>query len=179
MKFIFWLFILVGFVITAVIILIAIFTEASVENLRENRELFELSIIHFGDLHARFDEINEISLLPCDKNEESCIGGIARMKTVIDFLMSKRKNSIVLNAGDNFQGTIWYNLLRANVTSYFLNLLPIDVNVLGNHEFDHGIDGLLPLLKSLKSPIVVANLDDEQQVNLRDLGVKVRLIFYS
>lgn len=169
MKFIFWLF-LASFVIAAVIILIAIFTE---ENLRDNRELFELSIIHFGDLHARFDEINEISLLPCDKNEESCIGGIARMKTFIDFLISKRKNAIVLNAGDNFQGTIWHNLLRSNVTSHFLNLLPIDVNVLGNHEFDHGIDELLPLIKSLYSPVVLANLDDEQQVNFRELGIKV------
>jgi 5'-nucleotidase len=175
MKFIYWLLLFVTLLvlITTLTILVTIFTGVEEENLRESHELFELSIIHFSDFHARFDEINEKTFLPCAFNntEESCIGGIARMKTVIDYLLSKRSNAIVLNAGDNFQGTFWYNLLRHNVTSYFLNFLPIDANVLGNHDFTHGIEGLKPFLESLNSPIVLANLDHHQQLDFDNLGV--------
>lgn len=180
MKFIYWLLLFVSFLVlvTAIIILVTIFTDREEENLRENHELFELSIIHFSDFHARFDEISEKTFLPCAFNNtnEPCIGGIARMKTVIDSLISKHKNAIVLNAGDNFQGTFWYNLLRHNVTSYFLNLLPIDANVLGNHEFAHGIEGLKPFLKALNSPIVLANLDHHYQLDFDNFGIiKVEL----
>lgn len=180
MKFIYWLLLFVSFLVlvTGIIVLVAILTEGEEKKLcNKNRELFELSIIHFSDFHARFDEINEKTLLPCDNNDENevCIGGIARMKTVIDQLIAKRKNAIVLNGGDNFQGTIWYNLLRHNVTSHFMNLLPIDVNVLGNHEFAHGVDGLIPFLESLNSPTVVANLDGRRQQNFHNLKIKVSL----
>lgn len=180
MKFIYWLLLFVGFLVlvTGIIILVAILNESEEENLPENRELFELSLIHFSDFHARFDEINEQTLLPCDydgENNEVCIGGIARMKTVIDHLIARRPNAIVLNGGDCFQGTMWYNLLRHNVTSHFMNLLPIDVHVLGNHEFAHGIEGLIPYLKSLNSPTVVANLDGHRQQNFHHLEIKVSL----
>lgn len=180
MKFIYWLLLFVAFLVlvTAIIIILTIFVETEEESLRENRELFELSIIHFNDFHARFDEINARTLQPCAYNntQEACVGGIARLKTMIDFLISKRPNAIVLNAGDNFQGTFWYNLLRHNVTSYFLNLLPIDANVLGNHEFAHGIEGLKPFLKALNSKVVLANLDHRHQLDFDNFGIiKVEL----
>lgn len=142
--------------------------------LLENHELFELSIIHINDFHARFDEINEKSL-PCLR-DDVCVGGYARVKRVIDYLKASRKNSIYLNAGDNFQGTFWYSLLRHNVTSYFLNLLPADAITLGNHEFIHGIDGLLPFLREIKSPIVVANVDDQHEPDFQNLYNKSIII---
>jgi 2',3'-cyclic-nucleotide 2'-phosphodiesterase (5'-nucleotidase family) len=178
MKFIYWLLLFIGFLIlvTALIIFTAILAQNEEEDFEEkNRELFELSIIHFSDFHARFDEINEETLLPCNEanEDEVCIGGIARMKTVIEDLKARRPNAIVLNAGDNFQGTLWYNLLRHNVTSHFLNFLPIDANVLGNHEFAHGIDGLMPFIKSLNSSFVVANVDSHRQLDFHTLNIKV------
>lgn len=175
MKFIYWLLLFVTFLVllTAIIVLFTIYFNVEEENLHESNNLFELSIIHFNDFHARFDEISPKTLLPCAYNntEELCIGGIARMKTVIDSLISKRSNAIVLNAGDNFQGTFWYNLLRHNVTSFFLNLLPIDAHVLGNHEFAHGIEGLKPFLKSLISPVVLANIDYQYQLDFDSFGI--------
>lgn len=132
--------------------------------------LFQLSIIHINDFHARFEETNEWSL-PC-RDDQECIGGFARMKTVVDRLLKKRKNAIFLNAGDNFQGTFWYNLLRYNVTSHFLNLLPADAITLGNHEFAHRVAGLVPFLKMLNSPIVVANIDDRDEPAIKNLYQK-------
>ena len=70
------------------------------------------------------------------------------------------KNPIYLNAGDNFQGTLWYNIGRWNVTSYFLNMLRADAMTIGNHEFDHGVAGVVPFLESVNSPVVISNVDD-------------------
>lgn len=76
-------------------------------------------------------------------------------------------------SGDNFQGTLWYELLGWNVTSHFLNIEPIaDATTLGNHEFDHGIAGVVPFMQTLKSPIVVANLDDSEEPSMQGLYKK-------
>lgn len=77
----------------------------------------------------RFEETNERSTSCKPEQGEKCIGGYARVVTVVKSLLSNRTNPIYLNAGDNFQGTFWYNVGRWNVTSYFLNLLPADAVV--------------------------------------------------
>lgn len=97
----------------------------------ECQELFPVAIIHFNDFHARFEETNTYSN-ECRASEgEVCIGGYARVVTTVKSLLEKRKDEhpIYLNAGDNFQGTLWYNLFRWNATAYFLNMLPADVMV--------------------------------------------------
>ncbi|KAG5672731.1 hypothetical protein PVAND_002832 [Polypedilum vanderplanki] len=157
-------------VITIAVVLIVVFTEINEENKPETGELFELSIIHINDFHARFDETNEKSM-PC-VDGEVCIGGYARLATVVHFLKSQRKNAIFLNAGDNFQGTFWYNLLRYNVTTHFLNLLPADAITIGNHEFTHRVEGMIPFLKLITSPVVIANIDDRYQPNIQNLYKK-------
>lgn len=95
----------------------------------KSQELFPVSIIHLNDMHARFDESNIMSNT-CKKTD-ICIGGYARVVTKVkELLVTKAsKNPIYLNAADNFQGTLWYNLFKWNVTSHFLNLLPADAMV--------------------------------------------------
>lgn len=92
-----------------------------------------------------------------------CIGGYARVVTKVKELQSIRENSIYLNAGDNFQGTLWYNIGRWNVTNQFLNMHPADAQTIGNHEFDHNIDGVVPFLEQTKTPVVIANVDDSRE----------------
>lgn len=96
------------------------------------QELFPVSIIHLNDMHARFDESN-IQSNVC-KSRDECIGGYARVVTKVkELLLTKAdKNPIYLNAADNYQGTLWYNMFKWNVTSYFLNLLPADAMVRGH-----------------------------------------------
>ncbi|XP_309695.3 apyrase [Anopheles gambiae] len=132
---------------------------------------FPLTLIHINDLHARFDETNQKSST-CTNSKE-CIAGIARVYHTIKQLKSeyKTKNPLYLNAGDNFQGTLWYNLLRWNVTAYFIKELPPDAMTLGNHEFDHSPKGLAPYLAELekmKIPTVVANLEKNGEPALKD-----------
>ncbi|XP_053681193.1 apyrase-like [Anopheles nili] len=131
--------------------------------------LYPLTIIHLNDFHARFDETNTVSTRCKPDEGEQCIGGYARVVSRIKSLQQEYadRNPIYLNAGDNFQGTLWYTLLRWNVTSYFLNLLPADAMTLGNHEFDQGIAGLVPFLDTIASPMVLANIDDRDEPTLQ------------
>lgn len=66
----------------------------------------------------------------CDDGEV-CIGGYARTVYTVKRLLEEQKanNAIYINAGDSFQGTLWYNVGRWNVTSQFLNMLPADAMV--------------------------------------------------
>lgn len=81
-----------------------------------------------------------------------------------------------LNIGDNFQGTLWYELLGWNVTKYFLNLLQADATTLGNHEFDRGVQEVVDYLKNLDSDVVVANLDDSEEPDLQGLYKKSKIV---
>lgn len=94
--------------------------------------------------------------------------------TTVKKLLEERKdqNAIFLNIGDNFQGTLWYELLGWNVTSHFLNILPADATTLGNHEFDRGVEEVVHFLEHLISPVVVANLDDTEEPTLQGLYKK-------
>lgn len=96
--------------------------------------LFSLSLVHWGDFHARFDSINNASA-HCEQplDDERCFGGYARIVSTVRRLMSEHGRTsdavLHLNAGDNFQGTFWYNVGRWNVTAQFLNMLPPDAIV--------------------------------------------------
>uniref|UniRef100_A0A182YAL5 Apyrase n=1 Tax=Anopheles stephensi TaxID=30069 RepID=A0A182YAL5_ANOST len=133
--------------------------------------LYPLAIIHLNDFHARFEETNTVSTRCKPDEGEQCIGGYARVVARVKALQQEYadRNPIYLNAGDSFQGTIWYTLLRWNVTAHFLNLLPADAMTLGNHEFDHGVEGLVPFLEAIRSPMLVANIDDRDEPSLRGL----------
>jgi 5'-nucleotidase len=94
------------------------------------RELFEISIIHINDFHARFEQTSPSSSACLEGQEETCVGGIARIATAVKRLVNERPNPIFLNAGDNFQGTLWYTKFKWNVTAHFLNMLPHDALVI-------------------------------------------------
>lgn len=91
-------------------------------------------------LARRFEETNELSS-ECKKYiNDTCIGGYARLITIVKQLRKTRTNPIYLNAGDNFAGTIWYIFGKWNVTAHFLNLLEADVMVSYNkHIFPNEI----------------------------------------
>ena len=64
-----------------------------------------------------------------------------------------------LNAGDFYQGTVWYTQFKWRVVSLFNNLLGFDAMTLGNHEFDDKIAGLEPFLRNQSTAVVVANIN--------------------
>ncbi|XP_066597557.1 apyrase-like isoform X2 [Prorops nasuta] len=136
-----------------------------------NHDFFELSIIHINDFHARFEETGPTSgtCYPHEKAKKNCYGGIARVYTAVKQLKDERPNAIFLNAGDHFQGTMWYNVHRWNATAVFLNKLPHDAMTIGNHDFDDNVAGLVPFLKRVNTTVVVANIDDSQEPSIQNL----------
>ncbi|XP_043280622.1 apyrase [Venturia canescens] len=132
-------------------------------------DLFELSIIHLNDFHARFEQVSPTAGTCPQDREEECVGGLPRVYTATKELKSQRPNAIFLNAGDHFQGTLWYNVYRWNVTATFMNMLPHDVMTIGNHEFDNGIAGVVPFLQNVKAPVVVTNIDASDEPTFQGL----------
>ncbi|KAJ8709301.1 hypothetical protein PYW07_009127 [Mythimna separata] len=132
---------------------------------------YDLNILHYNDFHARFVETSPTGLA-CNPSASPCIGGFARLVTLVRERLSSEPDSLLLNAGDSFQGTIWYNILRWNVTKDFMNMLPHDAHTLGNHEFDHGVEGLVPYLKNLDSKVVTANIIDDDEPTMHGLYEK-------
>ncbi|XP_071870850.1 apyrase [Bombus fervidus] len=132
-------------------------------------DLFELSVIHLNDFHARFEQTGPRSEACHEGEEKDCVGGISRVSTAVNRLMNERPNPIFLNAGDHYQGTLWYNVHRWNVTATFMNMLPHDVMTIGNHEFDDDIEGVVPFLKMVKAPVVVTNIDASEEPTMQGL----------
>jgi 5'-nucleotidase/UDP-sugar diphosphatase len=123
---------------------------------------YELNILHINDLHSRIESINKYDST-CSAEEESkneCFGGVARLKTAIDQTRAglAGKNVLLLNAGDNFQGSLFYTTYKGAAEAEFLNLMKFDAMTVGNHEFDDSEDGLKIFLDKVTFPVVTANV---------------------
>lgn len=132
------------------------------------RDLLSIFLNIFCLSKIRFEETNADSTSCKESIGQICIGGFARVMTMVKRLIAERtsenKNPIYLNIGDNFVGTLWYELFGWNVTQKLLNIEPIaDATTLGNHEFDRGVEEVVHFLEHLISPVVVANLDDTNE----------------
>ncbi|WP_068088339.1 bifunctional metallophosphatase/5'-nucleotidase [Polycladidibacter stylochi] len=126
---------------------------------------YDLTILHINDLHSRIEPINKYDSGCSDKNaaEGKCFGGIARLKTKLDerraALSSEGKNFVTLDAGDQFQGSLFYTTYKGKAAVEFMNLLGFDAMAVGNHEFDDGPKGLADFIAGAKFPILSGNID--------------------
>ncbi|MBN9332690.1 bifunctional metallophosphatase/5'-nucleotidase [Devosia sp.] len=132
---------------------------------------FTLNILHINDFHSRFDPITG-SDSNCDAETDAkgeCFGGIARLKTIIDDTRAKYAdgNSLLLSAGDNFQGSLYYTTYKSKVVSDFFNQMGFDVVATGNHEFDDGPEEYLKFIEAAKFPIIGGNFDVTKDEGLR------------
>ena len=84
-------------------------------------------------------------------------GGILRRKALIDSVRSVEKNVLLVDAGDIVQGTLYFSLYGGAVEYPLLDSLGYDISVLGNHEFDNGIDSLAYRQNALKVTRLSAN----------------------
>lgn len=87
---------------------------------------WELTILHTNDVHARVEETNKDSG-KCTKGD--CYAGVARRFTKIQEIRRNEQNVLLLDAGDQFQGTVWFNYYKGDEASYFMNKLRYDAMV--------------------------------------------------
>ncbi|MBB5535351.1 5'-nucleotidase C-terminal domain-containing protein [Rhizobium giardinii] len=123
---------------------------------------YELNILHINDFHSRIESINKFDST-CTAEEEGkneCFGGAARLKVAIDQKRQELtgKNVLLLNAGDNFQGSLFFTTYKGAAEAEFLNLMKFDAVTIGNHEFDEGEDGLATFLDKVTFPVISSNV---------------------
>ncbi|MDD6248112.1 MULTISPECIES: bifunctional metallophosphatase/5'-nucleotidase [Desulfovibrio] len=115
-----------------------------------------LTILHTNDTHSHIAGINKYGNACFDDTD--CRGGLARIATAIRTAKSRSDNIIALDAGDQFQGTLFYSVNKWPMLAELDQHMPYDAMTLGNHEFDEGCLELTRFLAALSFPVLAANL---------------------
>lgn len=131
----------------------AAFTALLVGCNANNPDNDKLVIIHTNDTHSHIDPLTDNDL-----------GGVARRKVLIDSIREVNPNVLVIDAGDIVQGTLYFHLYKGKVEQKVLNELGYDVQILGNHEFDNGMDALKTMLEASDATLLSSNYDFSQSV---------------
>ncbi|HRO15264.1 MAG TPA: bifunctional metallophosphatase/5'-nucleotidase [Paracoccus sp. (in: a-proteobacteria)] len=129
---------------------------------------YVLHVLHINDFHSRIEPINAYDST-CDAETEAkgeCFGGVARMAAAInaerDRIRGEGGNVIVLDAGDQYQGSLFYTTYKGREVAEFMSAIGFDAMAVGNHEFDDGPDGLVTLLDGVGFPVISGNIDVSQ-----------------
>ncbi len=126
---------------------------------------FTLHILHTNDHHAHLEAIQ----IANNNNE---LGGISRRKTLIEKIRpqnaTKKEPFLLLDAGDIFQGTLYFNRYLGQADLYFYNALDYDAATLGNHDFDRGQQVLADFITKAKFPLISANIEVDKASPLAD-----------
>ncbi|XP_070568641.1 snake venom 5'-nucleotidase-like [Ptychodera flava] len=131
----------------------------------------ELVILHTNDIHARFSQANKYGGVCSDEDavEQKCYGGVARIVDKVNELRDQHENVLLLDAGDQFQGTLWFYLYQGRAAAHFMEMIGYDAMAIGNHEFDNDIDGLLPFLTNVTFPVLSCNINDTDEPAIQGL----------
>ncbi|MBD3664267.1 bifunctional metallophosphatase/5'-nucleotidase [Sulfitobacter aestuariivivens] len=131
---------------------------------------YNLTILHTNDFHARFEPISKYDG-PCsaeDNGEGKCFGGSARLMTAITDARSRTNNSILVDGGDQFQGTLFYTYYKGKLAAEMMNQMGYDGMTVGNHEFDDGPEVLRGFVDAVEFPILMSNADISGEPLLAD-----------
>ena len=113
----------------------------------------KLTILHTNDVHSRIEPFPE------DGSRNAGLGGVARRASLINQIRAEEEQVLLLDAGDIFQGTPYFNLYGGELEIKLMSKLGYDAATMGNHDFDAGIDGFEKQLKHANFPFLIANYD--------------------
>lgn len=115
---------------------------------------FALTLIHTNDTHAAHEP------------NSAGNGGVAIQRAVVNQIRAEAANSLLLDAGDRFTGTLFHQQYKGQDNVQIMNLMGYDAMTLGNHEFDNGDDVLAAFIGGLNFPVVSSNIDFSQSAAL-------------
>ncbi len=113
----------------------------------------ELVILHTNDTHS------QIEPNAAESKYDANMGGVVRRDAVIRSIRAEHDNVILVDAGDFVQGTPYFNAFEGDVEIQMMNRMGYQLAVLGNHEFDNGIEPLVHMMKQADFPFLVADYD--------------------
>lgn len=125
------------------------------ENLKflEVNSEHKLTILHTNDQHSRIEPFD--SSYTRNPNQ----GGFARRAALIQKIRSEEKNLLLLDSGDIFQGTPYFNFFGGELEFKLMSMMGYDASTMGNHDFDNGLDGFKKVLPNAKFPFICSNYD--------------------
>ena len=118
----------------------------------------KITILHTNDTHSHIDPF------PVDHPKNPGMGGAARRANAIQKIRQEEENVLLLDAGDIFQGTPYFNYYGGELEFKLMSMMQYDVATMGNHDFDNGIDGFYAQLPHAKFDFVSANYDFKNTV---------------
>jgi 5'-nucleotidase len=117
------------------------------------KEVCKITILHTNDVHSHIDPF------PDNDPKYPGMGGVARRATLIKQIKAENLNTLLLDAGDIFQGTPYFNIYKGELEFKLMSMLNYDASTIGNHDFDNGIEGLVKPLQYANFPMINANYD--------------------
>ena len=112
-----------------------------------------ITILHTNDVHSHIEPFSK------DHSEFPNKGGFERRSTIINKIRKENQNTLLLDAGDIFQGTPYFNFYDGEIEFKLMSMLKYDAVTIGNHDFDNGIDGLNKQLPNATFDIISSNYD--------------------
>lgn len=112
-----------------------------------------LTILHTNDVHSYIDPF------PANHPKNPNMGGVARRAALIESIRKENPNVLLLDAGDIFQGTPYFNYYGGELEFKLMSMMEYDLATIGNHDFDNGIEGLYTQLPHASFEFVSANYD--------------------
>lgn len=125
--------------------------------LEDLSEVNRLTILHTNDTHSRIDPFS------MDGTRNQGLGGVAARSQLINQIRKEEDQVLLLDAGDIFQGTPYFNLYKGEPEIKAMSEMQYDATTIGNHEFDAGLENLAnQLTKHAKFPMLVCNYNFAQ-----------------
>jgi 5'-nucleotidase len=116
-------------------------------------DLVKIVILHTNDVHSRVEPF------PMDGSRNQGKAGVAKRAVLIDKVRAANEHVLLLDAGDIFQGTPYFNFYGGEVEIKLMSAMKYDAGTIGNHDFDGGMDGLLKQLPHATFPLLNSNYD--------------------
>jgi len=113
----------------------------------------KITILHTNDVHSHIDPFG-----PEDSRNPNK-GGVARRATLVESIRKENPHTLLLDAGDIFQGTPYFNYYGGELEFKLMSMLKYDLATIGNHDFDNGVEGLLAQMPHANFDFVSANYD--------------------
>jgi 5'-nucleotidase len=144
-------------------------TGVSLSSFSTPRDIKKITILHTNDVHSHIDPF------PADHPKNPNLGGAARRAAIIEGIRKEEKNVLLLDAGDIFQGTPYFNYYGGELEFKLMSMMQYDLATMGNHDFDNGIDSFYAQLPHAKFDFVSANYDFKNTV-LNDIVKSYKII---
>ena len=113
----------------------------------------KLTILHTNDQHSRIEPFDD----SYSRNPNQ--GGFARRAHLISEIRKSENNVLLLDSGDIFQGTPYFNMFGGELEFKLMSMMKYDAATMGNHDFDNGLEGFLKVLPNANFPFLCANYD--------------------